>query len=156
MFRACRFWRLDTWILFVLVTSTMWLSCVSLMKNEELWDKSSLKKKKYHKSTLNDSTDLLVAGCLKIGKCNTNTYKCREWCFCFCVFYRTYYKMCICSYIIYYNTFLLWQVLYPIGCSTSYGLTQCIINEWMNIQDRSLVPKRGYVKHVPSLIYQAT
>jgi hypothetical protein len=32
----------------------------------------------------------------------------------------------------YYNTFILWQVLYPIGCLTLYGLTECIINEWMN------------------------
>jgi hypothetical protein len=32
----------------------------------------------------------------------------------------------------YYNTFILWQVLYPIGCLTLYGLTERIINEWMN------------------------
>jgi hypothetical protein len=45
---------------------------------------------------------------------------------CFC---RTYYKMYIwCNY----DAFILWQVLYPIGCLTLYGLTECIINEWMN------------------------
>jgi hypothetical protein len=32
----------------------------------------------------------------------------------------------------YCNTFILWQALYPIGYLTLYGLTECIINEWMN------------------------
>ena len=27
----------------------------------------------------------------------------------------------------------MWQVLYPIGWLTLYGLTECIINEGMNI-----------------------
>jgi hypothetical protein len=31
----------------------------------------------------------------------------------------------------YYNTFILWQVVYPIGCLTLNGLTERIINEWM-------------------------
>ena len=31
-----------------------------------------------------------------------------------------------------YNTLVLWQVLYPIGWLNLYGLTECIINEWMN------------------------
>ena len=26
----------------------------------------------------------------------------------------------------------MWQVLYPIGWLSLYGLTECIINEWMN------------------------
>jgi hypothetical protein len=48
---------------------------------------------------------------------------------CFC---RNYYKMYIwCNYIMYYNTSILWHVLYPIGCLTLYGLTERIINEWM-------------------------
>jgi hypothetical protein len=50
-----------------------------------------------------------------------------------CFSCRTYYKMCICNYIMYYNTFILWQVPYPIGCLTLYGLTECITNEWMCI-----------------------
>jgi hypothetical protein len=40
--------------------------------------------------------------------------------------------MDICYYVMHYNIFILWQVLYPIGCLTLYGLTKCIINEWMN------------------------
>ena len=31
-----------------------------------------------------------------------------------------------------YNTLVLWQVLYPMGWLTLYGLTECIINEWMD------------------------
>jgi hypothetical protein len=38
--------------------------------------------------------------------------------------------MDICYYVMHYNAFILWQVLYPIGCLTLYGLTECIINEW--------------------------
>jgi hypothetical protein len=37
--------------------------------------------------------------------------------------------------ILHYNTFTLWQVLYPIGYFTLYGLTECIINEWMNVEE---------------------
>jgi hypothetical protein len=58
----------------------------------------------------------------------------REWCFGFCVFSfieRTT-KWYMFVMLRHYNTFTLWQVLYPIGYFTLYGLTECIMNEWMN------------------------
>ena len=49
------------------------------------------------------------------------------------VFCRIYYKICFIIQLFYvYITLALWQTLYPIGWLALYGLTECIINEWMN------------------------
>jgi hypothetical protein len=36
-----------------------------------------------------------------------------------------------CTHLILY-CYLLWQILYPIGCLTLYGLIECIINQSIN------------------------
>jgi hypothetical protein len=36
-----------------------------------------------------------------------------------------------------YNILVLWQVLYPVGWLTLYGLTECIINEWISLTETS-------------------
>jgi hypothetical protein len=39
-----------------------------------------------------------------------------------------------------YITFASWQALYPIGSVlTLYGLTECIMNEWMNERLNELI-----------------
>ena len=61
-------------------------------------------------------------------------------------FYRIYYIM-----YIWYNSIMTilhlyqWQALFPIGWLTLCGLTECIINEWMNSAQLTLNEQKSYV-----------
>ena len=63
------------------------------------------------------------------------------------LFYRFYYIM-----YIWYNSIMIilhlyhWQTLYPIGWLTLSGLTECIINEWMNKHRQWFFLKCGQVE----------